>query len=312
MVAMSKPNGKSKQKPCTLTVIAGVHKSDNGQVVMPGEVIEMHFPNGRYFNLLTSKLLIALLDMAGPSVVDDKMHTAQIEDLNWSHRDAKVIETSIRELQQTTVELTTTDGNEVVTRSGPILSHVERVEGAALQSVTVEFSKTFRAVVDRSNYWGTLERAAAMRMESKYALALYNVASLYAKRWTPFTNWTLAELRSKMMADGKTLGRWQDFKRRALEPAIKEVNHLTDVHIRYEPLPVRPDGVRRRVDGVRLYVRSKTPEEMLEVTDELERGRSGRSARRAAQVERERQQSLDLAASIDQTFSEPFRQTLLR
>ena len=307
---MSKP--QPKQKPCTLMVIAGVHKSDNGQVVMPGEVIEMHFPNGKYFNLLTSKLLIALLDLAGPAVVEDRAHVARIEALNWSHKDAGTIERAIRELQQTTVELTTTDGKEFVTKSGTILAHVERRHQASTREITVEFSKTFREVIDRSNYWGTLQKTSAMKMESKYALALYSFASLHANRWSPYTDWKIEDLRKRMMGDAKTLGRWQDFKRRALEPAIEEVNHLTDVHIRYEPLPLRPDGKRRRVDAVRMYVRRKTEEEMAEVKSELENGRQGRSRRRLNQHERDMQRSLDFSVAVDKSLSEPLRRTLLR
>ena len=85
----------------------------------------------------------------------------------------------------------------------------------------------------------------------------------------------LADLRERLGASAPTWRRWQDFKRRVLEPACAEINQLTGVGVAWEPIKYG-----RKVMGVRLSTWRKSAAEIAEAGAELARHRAGRKERR--------------------------------
>lgn len=87
------------------------------------------------------------------------------------------------------------------------------------------------------------------------------------------------DLRERLGATAPSLGRWPDFKRYVLEPAVAEINHLTGTGIAWKPLK---HG--RSVVGVRLFTWRKSKEELATAVAELNHHRAGRKRRRAGLV----------------------------
>ena len=261
----------------TLDVIAAAR---GREVIVAGEVAEMHFPKGGGLSLLASKLFVQVLDIASADVCVSKQHRTALEDLNWSHRDLAKIEETVRELQRTIVDITVKTKRGGVRKSGPILTDVERDLDAATGELVFEFSKTFRQVVKNSKYWAAISYRAVYAMECKYSIWLYQLAALHAGRRQPFKDWTLADLRERLGANAPSLRRWPDFKRRVLEPAVDEVNHLTGIIITWKPIKRG-----RQVVAIRIAADRKDKDALKIADAELERPRAGRKARREGLVD---------------------------
>lgn len=262
----------------TLDVIAAVKGKD--EVVIAGEVAEIHFPKGSGLSLLATKLFVQLLDVASTRICEPTEHRVAIAALNWAHRDAAEIEETVRELQRTIIEVTVDTGRGKRRKSGQILTDVERDVDAGTGELVWEFSKTFRSVVRNSTHWAAISARAVLLMEGKYSPWLYQLVALHAGRREISRDWPLEELRGRLGATAPSLRRWQDFKRYVLEPAVAEVNHLTGVRVEWQPVKRG-----RQVVGVRLACWRKERSEIAAAAAELDRPRAGRKARREGTVE---------------------------
>ena len=266
-----------KKQTATLDVIAA---ADGREVIVAGEIAELHFPKGGGLSLLASKLFVQILDIAGANICDAKEHRTALEDLNWSHRDLGEIEAAVLELHRTVIQLTVKTKRGGVRKSGPILADVERDLEAATGELVFEFSKTFRHVVKNSKHWAAISRRAVFAMECKYSIWLYQLAALHAGRRQPFNDWPLADLRERLGATAPSMRRWPDFKRRVLEPAIDEINHLTGITVTWEPIKRG-----RQVVAVRIAADRKSAADLKIADAELDQPRAGRKTRRAGLVD---------------------------
>lgn len=264
------------------------------EVILPGEVAELHFPEGASLSLAASKMFVQLVQEAMPSITEDKEHTVRIADINCGNRTAAVIETTVRELQRTIVEIDVKSRKgRQAKRSAPILTEVTREIDTEVGELTYEFSKTFRQIVTNSNHWASIHARAVLAMEGKYTVWLYQLCCLKMKlREAEFT-YELDDLRSRMGATTKTLQRWQDFRRHALEPAIAEIQHITGIDVDYVPVKRA-----RKVIGVTLIIGEKQGEAVEEAKKELNNVRTGRKARRTGMVEKIAEEKAALKSKI--------------
>lgn len=97
-----------------------------------------------------------------------------------------------------------------------------------------------------------------LRFDSKYSTRLYElIKSIHYHENQPYTrSYSLDELRKVLGAENYTV--YQDFKKRALLPAIEEVNKYSDKHIEYS---VIKNG--RSVVGVEFTITTKPPVERI-------------------------------------------------
>ena len=290
-------NEKSREgRTSTLEVIAAAAEKGR-EVVVAGEVAEIRFPKGGSLSLLASKLFVQLLERAGADVVDDRKHRTRLESLNWSHKDLDSIEDAVCELHGTTVSLTIETPRGRRQLSGPILAHVDRPVESYAGELLWAFSETFRAVVKRSHHWAAISARAVLAMECKYSPWLYQLCALHAGRERVSHEWDLEDLRERLGASSPSLRRWQDFKRRVLEPAVAEINHLTGIGVAWKPIK---SG--RSVVGIRLFTWRKAQEELKAASAELEQPRVGRKIRRDDLAER----IIDERARIRRRIAEDF------
>lgn len=85
-------------------------------------------------------------------------------------------------------------------------------------------------------------------MKSKYSVRLYEILKSYEKM-NEEVNFTLERFKE---AVGAEYDRWQDIKRRIVEPAVKEINRLSDLSVMYT---TRTKG--KAVVGLAFTLRSK-------------------------------------------------------
>ena len=253
-------------------------------LIAPGEVLDLRFRDGsKTLTLRASKLLHLLVDVAGPDACADKVHSIPIERLNGTfHVSREEFVETCRELFGTTVRMEIETKRGRAEKIGPLLADVERdLDDGDGSEVRFQLSPVLRLVLARSNHWAALSRRAVMAFESRYALRLYEViairSGLSSKSGQMFD---LDDLRSRLGVPRGKLTRWQDVKRKALEPAVAEVNQLSGFHVSY-----RPVKQGRSVTGVHLTWAVHGAQGRAAVARELETSRVGRKARRDGSTE---------------------------
>ena len=274
-----------------------MHRADPDAIVAAGELVNMRFRSGNALSLRAGKLFCLLIQEAGIAVTDDHMHRVPYSVLNETfHRSRNELADAIDELHGTTVSIRIIEGDRPYTKSGPILSDVEREdEELSGAEIRFAFSPALRRVIANSTHWAAVSRRAVLAFESKYALRLYMFLSLRAGLRKTSDDFDLDDLRDVFGLPSSKLARWQDFRRFALDPAIAEINHLAGFRAGYAPLKRG-----RKITGVRLTWGLKGGDELVEAHRELERPRTGRTARREGKVEaiaQERQRIADSLAS---------------
>lgn len=108
-----------------------------------------------------------------------------------------------------------------------------------------------------------------LRFRSKFSIRLYElVKSLHYNELEPYSyKMSLDDLKERMDANGYAT--WQDFKTRALNPAIQEINQFSDKVVSYEP----KKESSRSVNYVLLRMETKDVDERIRLA--CESGPSG-------------------------------------
>jgi plasmid replication initiation protein len=120
---------------------------------------------------------------------------------------------------------------------------------------------------------------------SKYALALYEAVCLRGNLRVSEQRFSVDEFRALLGVEDGKLPLYKSLKQRVLDPAVLEVNGLSDFKVEVEP--VRDGGmVRGPLIGFILRWEKKSGDEWKGVLDELLRPRVGRVARMQGKVER--------------------------
>lgn len=257
------------------------------ELVASGRQIEMIFkPGQKALSLRAQKVWHLLVKAAGVKLADDTAHSAPLADLYQSglgHMTlAERVET-LRELQTTLVEVLVPSlrvKGRMRIISGALLAYVSRDEDDRGELEWM-FSKALRVVFANSEHWAVLSKRAVMAFESRYALRLYEIVSLRSGlEHKTHEVFDIETLRTRLGVPIGKLGRWQDVKAQALEPAIAEVNQLAGFKLSYEPIKKG-----RSVAAVKLSWGEKSAPERKATKRELDSPKVGRKARRAGTVE---------------------------
>jgi plasmid replication initiation protein len=120
-------------------------------------------------------------------------------------------------------------------------------------------------------------------MRSKYGLALYEVIAGKINLRKSYEEISVATLRQWLGVERGKLETWSDLRRKAVEPALHEVNGLSPFAVTIEPI-----NRGRKVERVRVSWAKKEPFSPAEqaAVREVNRAEVGRGARLAGTVER--------------------------
>jgi hypothetical protein len=278
-----------------------IHRPNPDAIVAAGELVDMRFKSGGVMSLRAAKLFCLLVQQAGVAIADDVQHVVPYSAINETfHKSRDELVEAIEELHSTTISIhLTSRKGRAYTKSGPILSDVERDDGDGHDAeIRFEFSPTLRRVIADSTHWAAVSRRAVLAFESKYSLRLYMFLSLRAGLRKTSDDFTIEDLREILGVPSGALTRWFDFRRFALDSAIAEINHLAGFRAGY--IPIKRG---RKVAGVRLTWGRKEGDELVEASKELERHRTGRTARRDDKVEAIAQEHAALRHSLASTIA---------
>lgn len=133
-----------------------------------------------------------------------------------------------------------------------------------------------------SNRWGRIKAETVCAMASKYAIALYELLQLRAGMDRCMEAFPVARFRELM---GVPLGAYTEgagFVRKVIEPAVLEVNALSDLGVAIE---VRRRSPRASIEAIAVTWWKKEGDQFREAIRERERPKLGRKARLKAQIE---------------------------
>lgn len=142
--------------------------------------------------------------------------------------------------------------------------------------------KKLSPVLVRSNRWGRIKAEVVCAMTSKYAMALYELVQLRAGLDRCIEQFSLERFRDLLGVPPGKLTRGPDFERRVIEPAVLEVNGLSDMGVKVE---LTRSHSRSPITGVTLAWWRKDGDEFRAAYAERSRSKLGRMARLRGQVE---------------------------
>ncbi|HTN71855.1 MAG TPA: replication initiation protein [Methylomirabilota bacterium] len=255
-------------------------------LVGPGEILDMKLDTrNKGLSLRAAKLLHLLIKEAGAKAADDVEHKVAVATLNQTmHLTLNDFIATVEELMDVRLRLRVPDGEggQPEIWLDRLIQSVKRTEIDNAQAVVrFKLSDSLRKILENSVHWAVLSRKALLAFESRYALRLYELVSLRIGLTRNTENFTIEDLRERLGVPHGKLMKWDAFNRKALSPAIAEVNHLSGFVVSCTPYK---SG--RSVAGVTMQWALAPTTERVKVQRELEASRVGRGIRRTRKEEK--------------------------
>jgi hypothetical protein len=191
---------------------------------------------------------------------------------------------SLSNLQRVLVQGNALGSEGKVWESSPLLGPVRLNIQAGL--LTYKFSEEIAAKLIEPALYSYISLRVIYQFQSKYGLILYQILKRYSDRSaeTPYWRANIAELRDVLGCRDK-LKDYKDFRRKAIEPGIEEINELAEFTIEIDE--IRQGGGRGggRVAGVVFYVHRKERQDAERAARELEKPKTQRQGEKAAKAE---------------------------
>jgi len=148
-----------------------------------------------------------------------------------------------------------------------------------------------RVILAKSGRWGRIKAEVVHAMSSKYAIALYELLRLRASMDNCVETLPIERFRALLGVPPRAYTEGKDFRRKVVEPALLEVNGLSELGCKIDFVRVHS---RAPVSKVVLAWWLKDDEEHRPVVKELARSKLGRKARLRGEVEAVRPLQTDL------------------
>jgi hypothetical protein len=137
-------------------------------------------------------------------------------------------------------------------------------------------------ILESSGRWGRIKAEIVCSMTSKYAMALYELIQLRASMEKSVERFPIDRFRDLLGVPPGTYARADNFQRKVLDPAVLEVNGLSDMSLQIELERVHS---RAPVDAVTLAWWRKSGDEFRAAMDERNRSKVGRMSRLRGEAE---------------------------
>jgi hypothetical protein len=267
------------------TQIAADRAFDEAKTVLPSEVARgVYIENPPSAEAL--KLMHLLIGQAGGRMADDVRHELRLADIKkidgMRNHSRATLRKLFVELAGAVIVFDDTEAQcEII---GGFLDRAKldyRHEVSDDLLVAWWFGGAFREMAEKSCHWAILDRQTVFALSSKYSILLFqHIASLVNLDHVTSKAFTVAELRAVLGVPDGTLDRFADFNRRALTPAIAEINQTSRL-----TLTATPRKIGRTVASVTIAWDEKPFEAKREAARELDRPKVGRKARRDGTAE---------------------------
>lgn len=137
-------------------------------------------------------------------------------------------------------------------------------------------------ILEGSGRWGRIRAEIVCSMTSKYAIALYELIQLRANMERCLESFPIGRFRELLGVAPGTYARADNFQRKVLDPAVLEVNGLSDMSLQIE---LERSHSRAPIQAVTLAWWRKSGDEFKRAMEERNRSKVGRMARLRGQAE---------------------------
>ena len=212
---------------------------------------------------------------------------ASLRRASSKHESNDRVKESLRRLRRTEVKVTYVSsriGKRRVMETH-LLDFTDTEDEDEASDGTVQFGipKRLRVVLAKSNRWGRIRCEVSYAMTSKYAIALYELVCLRTNRDHCVEVFSYEDFRDLLGVPPGTYDRGLDFRRKVVDPALLEVNGLSDMGV---DIDLRRRHARAPIHEVAISWWTKSGEEFRAALQERNRSKVGRMARLRGEVEK--------------------------
>lgn len=155
-------------------------------------------------------------------------------------------------------------------------------EGRPGAMVRFGIPRKLQPLLMRSSRWGRIKAEIVIAMTSKYAIALYEIVQLRANMERCVEVFPIDRFRALLGVPPGKLTRGPDFTRFVIQPALLEVNGLSDMSI---DITINRRSPRAPIESVTVAWWRKEGEEFRAALRERDRSKVGRMARLRCKTE---------------------------
>lgn len=201
------------------------------------------------------KLWTFLLHAVWDQLPKERWHTLSVSDISRVFRDIRGrngtawIWDSFERLVDTKVRFEKVEGDSRYRGIANIISAVGLLEeGKKEGQLRFEFPAMLIDAIKEPYKFARLRTHFLIGLSGKYAVTLYELLETVANKRNAVLNASIDDLRHWLKVPEGKLSRWHDLNKRAIEPAIVQINNSSDsgLCVSYEPVL----GVRNKVLGV--------------------------------------------------------------
>lgn len=243
-----------------------------GSLIKPGELVDL--VEVTPLNLTDWRVYNQLIANAWEQIGEPVIHKISKGVLRGSHTGTERIEETIERLMGAIATIRVIqDGKAATLRVQLLGANVKQEQPDGFFHYT--FPSTLLDIIKSSKIFARLQSHVMYALRSKYALRLYEIVqkrvNLSRKYYEDFS---VQEFRNLLGVPKGKLARFSDLNKHAIQPALRELNLISDHAISIE---FRRKG--RKVETVVLIWFEKDKAGKLEAMRELDRHRLGRKAR---------------------------------
>lgn len=274
-------------------------------IVKPGELVDL--VEVTPLTLADRRIYNQLLENAWDAIEKPVTHVIAKADLRGSHNSNDRVGESIERLMASIVKVRVTrDGEDAIERVQLLGGNIESTRRDGL--LEYEIPQRLRRIIKDSTVFARLQREVMFALSSKYALTLYEMIQKRGNlKYRSSEKFSLDDLRGILGVPKGKLTSWSNLKLRAIEPAVAEVNALSDFMVELAPVKTG-----RKVTHVELRWWRKDAGSTAEAERELSFSKVGRKARMNGETEQVKPRPAWLDSKGDALRTETYETARLR
>lgn len=258
----------------TLAIVptrATPRKKLSGTLIKATALVEVRATGNEDLRLSDRKLFNHLLAIAAPEMGKTARHRTMLSDIRRFAAEARDAEThgdtnfwlkeSLTRLQKVLVQYDVLGSDGRTWVSDHLLGRVTVNETTG--ELTFEFPPEVAQRLVEPALYSALSLSVIYQFTSKYALTLYEILKRYSDRKAPEPYWNARiEDARDVMGCREKLKDYKDFRKKALDPALQEINELAEFNVSMDEIRQGRGGNGGRVVGLVFRVKAKAVGEL--------------------------------------------------
>lgn len=241
-------------------------KKAGGVLIKATALVEVRTTGSEDLRLTDRKLFNHLLAIAAPNMSSQRRHSTMLSDIRRFAADARDVASpgdtnywlkeSLTRLQKVLVQYDVLGSDGRTWISDHLLGRITINDRTG--ELTYEFPDEIAQRLVEPALYSALSLSVIYQFTSKYALTLYEILKRYADRRASEPYWSarIEEIRDVLGCRDKLKG-YKDFRKKALDPALEEINELAEFSIAMEEIRQGRGGNGGQVVGLIFRIKVK-------------------------------------------------------